>query len=250
MTGVGIRPFAALIAAIFIAGLLAACGGSDSDSTGSAEATTTRSATTTETTADAGDDAKGSSQAQSDGQGQNGGQGKSSAKADPPSSRQDTGGSSSRSSKGPLEVSGGGSGQFRSEGGDNSIQDFGEEAGEAELQEVAKIVHDFYVARIEGKWDTACSYLSKSNIEELEELASQAPEYKNADCGTALEAFTRTLPASVQREATTVDAGSFRRDGEQGFLIYYGANRQTYAMPLKTEGGTWKVTALIGTTLG
>jgi hypothetical protein len=246
----GKQPFAAFIAAVLVAVLLAACGGSDSDSSGSTEAPTTSSATTTGTTASDGGGTQGSSQAQRDGQGQNGGQSQGGAKDGQSHGKQGGGGSSSQGGEAPLKVSGGGSEQFRSNGGDNSVQEFGDEGDESELQEVAEIVHGFYVARTEGKWDTACSYLAKSNIEQLEQLASQAPEYRNADCGTALQVFTRTLPAAIEREITTVDAGSFRHDGEQGFLIYYGAGHQTYAMPLKAEGGAWKVAALLGATLG
>ncbi|HUC08029.1 MAG TPA: hypothetical protein VMR96_08055, partial [Solirubrobacterales bacterium] len=124
------------------------------------------------------------------------------------------------------------------------------EGDESELQEVAEIVHDFYVARAEEKWDTACSYLSKGNIEQLEQLAAQSPEFKDAGCAPILKAFTRPLPAAIQREITSVDAGSFRHEGEQGFLIYYGADQTVYAMPLKQEDGTWKVTALSGSALG
>jgi hypothetical protein len=150
----------------------------------------------------------------------------------------------------PLKVSGGGSGQFRSKGGDNSIQEFGDESDEAELQEAAEVVHGFYVSRAAEEWDKACSYLAKSNIEQLEQLADQSAQSKGADCATVLKAFTRPLPASVEREITTVDAGSLRREGEQGFLIYYGAGQVKYAMPLRDEGGNWKVAALSGTTLG
>ncbi len=41
------------------------------------------------------------------------------------------------------------------------------------------------------------------------------------------------MPAAVQREITSVDAGSLRHEGEQGFLIYYGADETVYAMPLQ-----------------
>ncbi len=112
------------------------------------------------------------------------------------------------------------------------------------------MVHSFYVSRAVEEWDKACSYLAKANIEQLEQLGSQSPQLKNAGCAPILKAFTRPVPASVYREITTVDAGSLRHEGEQGFLIYYGAGHVTYAMPLKDEDGTWKVAALSGTTLG
>jgi hypothetical protein len=235
-------PLAAAIAAVLATVLLAACGGSDSDSSSSSEAASTGSTTTAQN--------NGGEQPRK-GQRQSGGADKSKGQGEDSSSKatQQGGGAPSKPTVAPLEVSGGGSAQFRSKGGDNSIQDFGEES-ESELQEVAEIVHGFYAARAEERWDAACSYLAKSNVEQLVKLVSQSPELKDAGCSEALEAFTQPLPAALEREITTVDAGSFRREGDQGFLVYYGPKHAVYAMPLREEGGTWKVAALSGSALG
>ncbi|HEU4735590.1 MAG TPA: hypothetical protein VFS48_01005 [Solirubrobacterales bacterium] len=251
MTREGKRPLAALIAAVLATALLAACGGSDSDSTSDSSPSEATSAATTATTTpqDGGDPPEGSSdQSQS----QSGGKDRDGSSSSDPADKQsgdDGGGSGSQDVATPLAVSGGGSAQFRVKGGDNSVQEYGEESDESELQEAAEVVHSFYVARAREEWSKACSYLAKGNIEQLEELGSQSPEFKGAGCAAVLEAFTRPLPAAIQREITTVDAGSLRRDGEQGFLIYYGADHDTYAMPLRDEGEGWKVAALSGTTL-
>lgn len=240
MTRDGTRPLTALVVALILAAALSACGGSNSDnSSGTTAATTSDGGGTT--TAQSGDKQDDGSSGESQGQGEDRSQG---------SDRGSKDNSNAGDVATPLEVSGGGSAQFRTKGGDNSIQEYGGEGEDAELQEVAEIVHGFYVARAEEKWDTACSYLSKGNVQQLLQLASQAPQFKDANCGEVLKAFTRPLPASVQREITTVDAGSFRHEDEQGFLIYYGADHTAYAMPLIAEDGTWKVTALSGSELG
>jgi hypothetical protein len=253
VTREGTRPFAALIAALLVAALLAACGGSDSDSSSSSTATTTTGSSAANEPAASNDSgSQGSSQAQQDG---DQGQGNSTEgdQSQSPQSRQSRDGGSGSGSKEvatPLEVSGGGSDQFRVEGGDNSVQEYGEESDESELQEAAEIVHSFYVARAEEQWDTACSYLAKANIEQLKQLAAQSPQFKDAGCAPLLRGFTRPLPPAINREITAVDAGSLRREGEQAFLIYYGADHTVYAMPLRDEGGTWKVAALSGSALG
>jgi len=249
VTREGTRPLAALIAAVLAAGLLAACGSSDSSSSSSTSAENPSSSTTTPATKAQNNRQAGSTEKSREQNG-NPGQGQSDSH---PQTQQESGGSASKSAKEvetPLKVSGGGSGQFRSKGGDNSIQEFGGESDESELQEAAEVVHGFYVSRAAEEWDKACSYLAKSNIEQLEKLANQSAKSQGADCPTVLKAFTRPLPASVEREITTVDAGSLRHEGEQGFLIYYGAGHIKYAMPLRDEGGSWKVAALSGTTLG
>lgn len=236
--GGGTRPIAALLAAVLAAGLLAACGDSGS--------TTTGSSTTTEATAPGGDKGSGG---QSGSQGSQGG-GSQAGKGGSSGERQGAGGSGSAAVSTPLRVSGGGSEQYRSRGGDNSIQDYGEESDESELEAAAEAVHGFYVARAEEDWAGACSYLAKSMVTQLEQLAGQSPQLEDSGCAAVLRAFTRPLPASVRRETTVVDAGSLRREGERGFLIYYGEDRTAYAMPLEDEDGEWKLTLLSGTPLG
>ncbi len=245
MTREGTRPLAVLIAAVLAVGLLAACGSSDSNSSSSTSSSTPPGGTTTTDTT-AQNNQQGNSTKKAKAQKEGADQGQNSGQSQP----QQGGGKSVKEVETPLKVSGGGSAQFRAKGGDNSIQEFGDESDESELQEAAEVVHGFYVSRAAEEWDKACSYLAKSNIEQLEQLASQSPQSKGADCATVLKAFTRPLPAAVEREITTVDAGSLRHEGEQGFLIYYGAGHIKYAMPLREEGGAWKVTALSGTTLG
>ncbi|HMC50098.1 MAG TPA: hypothetical protein VKH20_05590 [Solirubrobacterales bacterium] len=255
MTREGTRPLAVLLAAVLAAAVLAACGssGSDSSSATSTEAGGSASNTTAAKSdseqQSGGSEQSGGPQEASGGGNQNGDQGDRQAQTQRQGNN-DPGGKNVKEVETPLKVSGGGSAQFRSKGGDNSIQEFGEESGESELREAAEVVHGFYVSRAAEEWDKACSYLAKSNIEQLEQLANQSTKSQGADCATVLKAFTQPLPASVEREITTVDAGSLRHEGEQGFLIYYGAGHVKYAMPLRDEGGTWKVAALSGTTIG
>jgi hypothetical protein len=232
----GTRSIAVLAAAALAALLLAACGSSDS-STGSS---------TTETSAQnngSGSGTEGENDAGESGQEQ----GRSGSGAGGDSGKKSSGktGYTAAEVETPLKVSGGGAEQFRSKGGDNSIQEFGEEKGESELQEAAEAVHDFFVARATGQWAKACGYLSKAMTEQLEQLAANSTSLSDKGCASFLEAFTSELPASTWRETTAVDAGSLRQEGEQAFLIYYGEPDKTvYAMPMKVEGGEFKVGAL------
>lgn len=243
MTREGKWPLAAAVVVVLATVLFAACGSSDSSS--STEATSTGGSTTSAQNSDEQQSQGGQSQSGSQEQSKNQGspEGGNSSQGD----RQSEG--SHSNAVAPLNVSGGGSAQFRTKGGDNSIQEFGEES-ESELQEVAEIVHGFYTARAEENWDAACSYLAKSNLEQLVKLVSQAPKLKGAGCSEALNAFTQPLPPALEREVTTVDAGSFRREGDQGFLLYYGPDRAVYSMPMREEGGAWKVAALSGSAIG
>jgi len=208
---------------------LAACG-SEGGSTPTDESPST-SATTTSSQEGGGD---------SDGQGSQG---------SPSDSKESDDSNGSHANIVPLRVSGGGSTQFRSKGGDNSVQEYGEEGDESELQQAAEAVHDFYVARAQEEWASACSYLASSTLESLEQLAASSPKLKDKGCPAALQALTPAITPELARESTTVDAGSLRRDGEQGFLIYFGLGKTVYSILMKDEDGEWKVGALAGSVL-
>jgi hypothetical protein len=223
----GTRPIAVLAVTALVALLLAACGSSDS---GSSDSSSTGSATSGQDNGSGGG-TEGENDA-----------GESSAKTG-------SSGFAAEEVETPLKVSGGGSEQFIVKGGDNSIQEFGEEADESELQEAAEAVHSFFVARATGDWATACSYLSKAMEDQMKKLAESSTTLKNKGCASFLEAFTSRLSAQEWKDITTVDAGSLRSDGDQSFLIYTGADKTVYAMPLKQEDG-FKVGALAGNVLG
>jgi hypothetical protein len=232
---------AVLAATALVALLLAACGSSgssDSNSTGSSTATEPSASDNGSGGGTEGENDAGEAQQKKSSSG--GGSGKGSSSAGFTAAEVET----------PLKVSGGGSEQFRTKGGDNSIQEFGEESGESELQEAAETVHGFFVARATGDWEKACTYLSKSMSEQLEQLAASSTELKNKGCASFLEAFTSRLSAAKWRETTVVDAGSLRQEGEQAFLIYFGSGNTAYAMPLAVEDGQFKVGALSGDALG
>jgi hypothetical protein len=233
-----------------VALLLAACGGSDSgsgDSSSTGGATTAGGSTTIETSAQSGS-SRGGSQEQNGSQ-QQGGAGGGSSSGQQSGSKDSSTGFTAEEVETPLKVSGGGAEQFRTKGGDNSIQEFGEESGGSELEEAAEAVHSFFVARATGDWESACGYLSKAMTEQLEQLAASSTSLKDKSCAPFLQAFTGKLSASAWQEATTVDAGSLRQEGEQAFLIYYGPEKTVYAMPLVVEDGSFKVGALSGSAL-
>jgi hypothetical protein len=225
---------AVLAATALVALLLAACGGSDSGSTGS------------ETSAQDNGSGGGTHGENDAGEGQQ----EQSGSEDGSSKNSSSDGFTAEEVETPLKVSGGGSEQFLTKGGDNSIQEYGEEKDESELQEAAEAVHGFFVARATGDWAKACSYLSQAMTEQLEQLAASSTTLKDKGCASFLEAFTSKLSASSWRDLTTVDAGSLRQEDEQAFLVYYGPSKAVYAMPLAAEDGEFKVGALSGNPLG
>ena len=221
----------AAIAALLVAIGLSACGGGDGG--------TTSSSSSTSSPGDAGD---GQTQAQTTGgaaKKKDGGQG-----------GQDDNGSSSTFTPEQHSDSGGGSAQFKVKGGDNSVQEFGEEADASETEAAAIALHNFLDARAEGDWDAACRYLSKSTAESFEKLAARAKQIDGSGCGAILEALTNPAAKSAMKaEAKKADVGSLRIEGDRAFVIYSGTGGTVLAIAMANEDGDWKVASLAGTPL-
>jgi hypothetical protein len=228
----GSETLAAALASLLLAAGLAACGGGD-DTTGRPSASATGS-----TGKSGGSRSSGSESGKSNPTGPSGstggGSGKEAAEFEPK----------------PHHDSGGGSTQYEVKGGDNSVQEFGQEAGESEFEAAATALHDFLDARAAGDWDATCRYLSKSTAESFEKLAARGKQGGDTSCGAVLGGLINPNAAqSMREEAAKADIGSLRTEGDQAFLIYTAGGDTILAMPMAREGGGWKVASLAGTPL-
>ncbi len=155
------------------------------------------------------------------------------------------------------EDSGGGSDQYVVKGGDNSVQEFGDEADEAERDAAATAVHNFLDARAQEAWDAACSYLASSVQDSLETLAVKAQEAaekqgksipQGTGCPTILARLTnKAVLPELRKEAAEVDVRSLRVEGDRAFVIYTDGKGTVIAIPVVKEDDDWKVSSLAGT---
>jgi hypothetical protein len=264
----GAWKLSALLAAALCAALLAACGGdSDSDST----ATTATDSTAAEAPANpsdggnSGDDSggKGSKSGGKDGgDGGSGGDSSGNGNGDSSGSPDGKGNSSGVSGsasfdfsgeptkhKHPAAEEGKRSDVFVVPGGDNSIQEYGEEQGDEERTAAMLPIAALYKAQFTGNWSEVCdTYLSANNVEQIKLLTEKSPQLKGKSCAEALSGLTQ---GTGIKTPDTPDGGvvSFRVDGETGFAIYWGIDGKGYAFALKSEGGGWKLTSLAPTPL-
>lgn len=213
---------------LLVLGVVACGGGDDSDST------TTQAAQ------------QGANGGESSGNGQNQGAGK----------QQGSGGGKSGAGNEPsgefepkqYDDSGGGAGQFESEGGDNSIPEFGREASGSEFEQAATALHNFLDARAVGDWGAACGFMAKSVVEGLEKLAAQSQQVKAKGCAAILRKLSTSAAAELTRpEANSADVGSVRVKGKTGFVIYRDDEGNALAIAIAKDGGTWKIAGLAGT---
>lgn len=143
--------------------------------------------------------------------------------------------------------SGGGAAKFRVKGGDNSVQEYGEEAAGSDFEEVSTALHNFLDARAIGDWTAACNYLASSLVESLEKLAQQSKEGSAMDCGEMLGSLTNpAAKAELLKEAEMADVGSVRVEGDRAFVIYRSYEDLVMAISMVNEDGGWKVASLGG----
>lgn len=232
---------------------LAACGGGGGD--------TTASPTAAKPPVDSGGASSGGGQGSQDGsQGQGQGSGGQGQQGQGQHSRQDgqgqgsgrqggaghgvSGDTSAHFAPRPHHDSGGGPRQFVQKGGDNSIQEFGSEAGSSDFAAATTALHAYLDARAAHAWAASCEYLVAGAAEQLAQLsAAGGGQGKQPSCAEVLAGLSAGVPDAALREAAQADAAALRTEGGRAFLIFKGAGG-TYFMPMAHEGGAWKVAAI------
>jgi hypothetical protein len=136
---------------------------------------------------------------------------------------------------------------FRTPGGDNSIQNYGEEADGEELEAATVVLADFMTARANDDWAAACTYLAEAATKPLEELAARSSKLKGEGCPGILAALVEGAPASARDNTLTDGIASLRVEGDRGFALYHGPKGVDYFVPMTKEDGEWKVGTLAPT---
>lgn len=208
---------------------LAACGGGDEEGS---------TAASTDTTASQGAQGSSGNGSKEKGKGKQGGNGGKSSSG--------SGGNASV----PHNDSGGGSAQYHVKGGDNSVQNFGDEADTSERDQAAANVHGFLDARANQDWAKACTYLAGPVVEQLESVAEKAEQFEGKGCAAILEALaSQANPKLLREEAAQANIGSLRIEDERAFVIFRGLEGTVYTIPMVDEDGEWRLGSIAPTPL-
>lgn len=128
--------------------------------------------------------------------------------------------------------------------GDNSIQVYGVEAGDAERAMLTTLVQTYFDARAAGSWTMACSLLAAKTRAEYLRFA---PDAKS--CAEAAAFFAKDADPVTLRKEAQIEVLSLRLDSRFAFLIYRRPDG-IWAMALEREGGKWKVTSVAPAPVG
>jgi hypothetical protein len=161
---------------------------------------------------------------------------KPAAKTPSPASPSSSGFASSGSSS-----SGGAAASFRTQGGDNSIPDYGREANAAERARAAAALAGFLRARANGEWSRVCTYLTGPTRKQLV-VFGKASKGLNG-CGPILTALS-SGPAASRTDPVIYGVAALRVKANKAFALFYGPKGSKYVMPMLSEGGVWKMSQL------
>jgi hypothetical protein len=131
--------------------------------------------------------------------------------------------------------------------GDNSVQEYGVESGEAERREASIALQAYLNARAEEDWGTACALLATKPMQQLERLqAAAARQGKKLEGCAPTMALLREGEARAEEQAAITEVLSFRGggdiSGDPSYLLYLAPPGKTlFSMPMYLQGGTWKV---------
>ncbi|HEU4907023.1 MAG TPA: hypothetical protein VFT19_13040 [Solirubrobacterales bacterium] len=121
-----------------------------------------------------------------------------------------------------------------------AIRQFGSEASGAKAPQAEAALTGYFGALAAADWGKACSYLTKP-VRTLRARAA-ARQMKGESCTAGLRVAAKRLSRSERDALAEADISSVRIEGDRGFVIYRDRDAER-AMPLRAEGGSWKLAA-------
>ena len=155
-------------------------------------------------------------------------------------------GTSYRRTAGPattLPLRDDGSASFRTPGGDNSIQNFGEEADAAEVDEASATLSGYMEARAKDDWAKQCTLLAQDRGGAARTARHPLAPVQGQGLRGDPRGAAGTAPASTRTNTLTDGIASLRFEDDRGFALYHGTGGVDYFVPMVKEDGQWKIGA-------
>jgi hypothetical protein len=108
-----------------------------------------------------------------------------------------------------------------------------------ETAAASAVLVTYMTARGAGDWPTACAQMTPKAIGSLERFAAGGK-----GCVATFSAVYPHLEPGAWASTMTGPIASLRVTGSDGIAIYHGTTGRDYSMPMRKEGGTWKVAAI------
>jgi hypothetical protein len=132
----------------------------------------------------------------------------------------------------------------RGDGGSRFAR-FGEESSAAEREAASRVLDESLDARSARNFKAQCATLTAGRVKSIEAKGNQLGI--KGGCAESLEAEAEVAPQSVLNNNMTGPIDVLRIEDDQAYALYHGTKGKDYAMPMKKEGGQWKVNAVVTT---
>jgi hypothetical protein len=137
--------------------------------------------------------------------------------------------------------------QFLKATGPNELVEFGAEASRAEREEANAVLEENFKARAAADFTAQCVTLSAQTIKEVDYTAHVSSTRKSEKgCGGKLRELATPLSKSKEAREDRLDGPipAMRIKGKRAYALFHGTDGKNWVMPMKKEGGEWRVAAL------
>jgi hypothetical protein len=142
---------------------------------------------------------------------------------------------------------GGGSGGGEAKGGEASIEEFGDEAGGSDREQILAVFNGYLNAVADEDYEAACSDLSAASQRSLEQFGGEA--VKGKGCATILPALLAPTAGQVARQQANGKVTKVRDEGDRAFVVFKAPGAKLYQLTMVKEDGSWKAATLAAAVL-
>jgi hypothetical protein len=130
-------------------------------------------------------------------------------------------------------------------GGLNTPAKFGHIADRQEREAVSAVISRNFEDRSAGRWGAQCATYAAAMVERAEVEARK--KRLKGTCANGLRAAAQPLSRTKAVRANTLvgPVDVFRVKGDEGVALYHGTQHTDYAMPMRKEGGEWKLASFL-----
>lgn len=123
------------------------------------------------------------------------------------------------------------------QGGEASIEEFGEEAKGSEREAILAAFEGYLGALAQRDYGGACAHLDARLHESLARLLGNGPD---VDCAQALPKLLSPNAPAIARIEANGALSKVRLQGERGFVVFHAPGARLYQLPMVREEGEWK----------
>jgi hypothetical protein len=129
------------------------------------------------------------------------------------------------------------------------IATFGREGSDGNRRDAEGSLLAYLGAYEGGDWGSACRYLTAETRAQVLALEETGSGVEGRSCGQLLKLVAKGTPGHGNGRYAIDRVSSLRFKEDAGFAIFAGAGGTVYWMPMRIEGGRWKVIATTPTAM-